>query len=158
MQPVVSNAISEIDPELAYEDADGNGYADEQEAFADAERTAASVDRAGWIENADATFDDWSFDIKVEDNLWRPLDTVQAGLDGWTERNYSWVRIKDGSKIQEGGKVSGDFQVVLSGLESNSRFVVRGEFDVAELGVDKWSYPILEDELRALPQGEAYCK
>jgi hypothetical protein len=158
VQPIVSNAIVEIDPELAYEDADGNGLADEQEAFVDAERAATDLDASGWVENAGASYDDWELEVRLEDNLWRPLDTVQAGLDGWTERNYSWVRIKDGSKIQEEGKVSGDFQVVLSGLESNSRFVVRGEFSVDELRVDKWSYPVLEDELRALPQGEAYCK
>jgi hypothetical protein len=158
VQPIVSNAIVEIDPELAYEDADGNGLADEQEAFVDAERAATGIDASGWVENAGASYDDWELEVRLEDNLWRPLDTVQAGLDGWTERNYSWVRIKDGSKIQEEGKVSGDFQVVLSGLESNSRFVVRGEFSVDELRVDKWSYPVLEDELRALPQGEAYCK
>ncbi|HCH63607.1 MAG TPA: hypothetical protein DFR83_12445 [Deltaproteobacteria bacterium] len=158
VQPVVRNAISEIDPDLLYDDEDGNGIPDEQEAFIEAEAVASAVDAVGWVENAGASMGDWQFETKLEDNLWRPLNTVQAGLDGWTERNYSWVRIKDGSKIQPEGKVSGDFQVVLAGLESNSRFVVQGSFEVDELRVDKWSYPVLEDELRALPQGEAYCR
>lgn len=158
VQPIVRNSFAAIDPDLAYEDLDENGIPDEQEASIEAELTASAVDAAAWVENAGASSGDWNFETKLEDNLWRPLNTVQSGLDGWTERNFSWVRIKDGSKIQEGGKVSGDFQVVMAGLESNSRFVVQGSFDVAELRVDQWAYPVLEDELRAMPQGEAYCR
>jgi hypothetical protein len=158
VQPLVRNSIEEIDPELAYEDADGSGFPDEQEAFVDEELNRVNTDAAEWVELAGATQGDWVMEVKMEDNIWRPLDTLQGGLDGWTERNYSWVRIKSGSAIKEGGKVEGDFQITMSGLESNSQMVVRGEFTIAELRVDKWAYPVLEDELRASEIGQAYCK
>ncbi len=158
VQPQVRNAISEISDEGEYLDEDGDGVPDEQAAFVDAEKALAARDRDGWVELAGASFDDWKMDVKVEDNIWRSVDSVSGGLDGWTERNYSWVRIKDGSNIKEGGRVQGDFQMVLSGLETNSRFVVRGEFDIAELRVDKWAYPVLEDELREGPLGNKECK
>lgn len=158
VQPRVRAAIAEIDTSLEYEDLNGNGIADEQEAFVAEENYNAALDAAEWAELAGATDGNWSMEVKVEDNIWRPLDELQGGLDGWTERNYSWVRIKNGSKIEEGGSVEGDFQVTLSGLESNSQMVLRGEFKVEELKIDKWSYPVLEDELRKAEGGEAYCK
>jgi hypothetical protein len=158
VQPRVRNSIAAIDTELAYEDLDENGIPDEQEAFIADEQFNTLTDAAEWVEIAGASSGDWMMEVKLEDNLWRPLDPLQGGLDGWTERNYSWVRIKDGSDVKEGGSVQGDFQITMSGLESNSQMVVRGEFKVDELKVDKWAYPVLEDELRADEDGQAYCK
>jgi len=158
VQPRVRNSIESIDEELAYEDLDENGVPDEQEDFIAEESFSTALDQTEWIENAGASYDGWNYQVKLEDNLWRPLDTVPGGLDGWTERNYSWVRIKDGSNIKEGGSVKGDFQITLSGIESNSRMVIQGEFTVDELKVDKWAYPVLEEELRESEQGEKFCK
>jgi hypothetical protein len=156
--PVIRNTLSFVDEELDYPDANGDGVPDEQAANIDQEVAAAQIDQGEWVNNAGAyTKDGWEFEVKVEDNLWRPLDTRPSGLDGWTERNYSWVRIADGSDIKEGGKVTGDFQLVMSGLESNSRMIVRGEFKVEELRVDKWAYGILEEEKRAEEGGSAFC-
>ncbi len=156
VQPVVLDALASVEEE--YPDLDANGYPDEQEAFIEQELVDAAIDRAEWVELAGARAKDWEMEIKVEDNLWRGNDTVNSGLDGWTERNYSWVRIKDGSDIKEGGQVSGDFQIVLSGLESNSRMVIRGEFTVDDLKVDRWAYSLLQEELRSSEGGEEYCK
>ena len=61
------------------------------------------------------------FAHKVEYNTWRPIDDTVTGLDGWMEVHSSWVRIKHGSKIKEGGKVEGDYQVFYDGAESGSR-------------------------------------
>ena len=155
--PVIQNTLSSVSEDLDYPDLNSDGVPDEQAANIDLELVAAGLDRAEWVNNAGAYSDGWEFDVKVEDNLWRPLDTSPSGLDGWTERNYSWVRIADGSDITEGGKVSGDFQVVMSGLESNSRMVVRGEFKVEELRIDKWAYDNMEEEKRAEEGGSAFC-
>lgn len=164
VQPVVSNGISAIptevdeDGELAWLDEDENGVPDELEAHIATEQYDVADDAGEWVELAGASHGNWNMEVRLEDNLWRPLDDLQGGLDGWTERNYSWVRIKNGSDIKEGGKVEGDFQITMSGLESNSQMVVRGEFKVDELKVDKWAYPVLEDELRAAEGGEEFCK
>lgn len=165
VQPDVRRSLSQINEDEDgdgipdYIDNDVNGIPDEQEQSVDIELAAAALDRAEWVENAGAYFgNEWQMDVKVEDNLWRPIDSIQSGLDGWTERNYSWVRIKSGSEVKVGGKVTGDFQVVLSGLESNSRMVVRGEFTIDELREDKWAYSFLEDDLRESEQGEKFCE
>jgi len=88
------------------------------------------------------------FQHKLEDNTWRPIDETITGLDGWMEVHSSWVRLKNGSKIKEGGKVEGDFQIVYDGAESGSRLLVTGEFKVDDLREDQWGYDILEDEKR----------
>jgi len=157
MPPVILNTLSSVSEELDYPDVNDDGVPDEQAANIAQEYVTADIDRSEWVNNAGAYTSDWELDIKVEDNLWRPLDTVPSGLDGWTERNYSWVRIADGSDIKEGGKVSGDFQLMLTGLESNSRMIVRGEFKVDELRIDKWAYPVLEEEKRAEENGSEFC-
>jgi hypothetical protein len=91
---------------------------------------------------------DAKFENKIEDNTWRPIDETITGLDGWMEVHSSWVRIKNGSKVQEGGMVEGDFQVFYDGAESSSRVLVRGEFKVKDLREDKWGYEVLEDVKR----------
>jgi hypothetical protein len=88
------------------------------------------------------------FQHKIETNTWRPIDETITGLDGWMEVHSSWVRIKNGSKVEEGGKVSGDFQVLYDGAESGSRLLITGEFSVDDLREDQWGYEILEDAKR----------
>jgi hypothetical protein len=101
----------------------------------------------------------WVYGVKVEDNKWRPLDGVLTGFDGWTEIHRSWVRIKDGSKIEPDGSVEGDFQMVLSGRQSGSQFAFRGTFKVERIREDKWAYNFLEDDLRNTEGwGEKFCE
>jgi hypothetical protein len=100
---------------------------------------------------------DWRFRYKVEDNIWRPIDTEEVGLDGWMEMHGSWVRIKDSSKIEEGAQVEGDFQLFFGGSDSNSHLVVRGEFNIPELKVDRWAYEQLEETKRAEEGGQPFC-
>ena len=88
------------------------------------------------------------FGYKIENNTWRPIDQTITGLDGWMEVHSSWVRLKNGSKIEEGGKVTGDYQLMYDGAESGSRLLVRGEFTVDDLREDQWGYEILEDVKR----------
>jgi hypothetical protein len=98
---------------------------------------------AGAAKNKEA-----KFQHKIENNTWRPIDETITGLDGWMEVHSSWVRIKNGSKVEEGGKVSGDFQVLYDGAESGSRLLITGEFSVDDLREDQWGYEILEDAKR----------
>ena len=92
----------------------------------------------------------------TESNSWRPLDDQDAGVDGWAEVSSSWIRVADGSKLEEGGNASGDFQILLQGFESSSMMLVTGTFSVDKIRKDKWSYPYLEDELRE-QNGTEYC-
>lgn len=107
----------------------------------------------------DASAPDYQFTHKVEDNIWRPVDTTVAGLDGWMEVATSWVRIKNGSKLEVGGSAEGDFQILLHGYDSETRVVVQGTFKVAEIQEDKYAYPVLEDERRDMKEfdGHSYC-
>ncbi len=89
-----------------------------------------------------------AFEHKIEDNLWRPVNVTKSGLDGWAELNSSWVRIANDSDISRGGSVSGDFQIVYTALESNSRMLVKGSFSIPNLREDPWAYTILETEKR----------
>ena len=89
------------------------------------------------------------FSHKIEDNLWRPINLTNTGLDGWLEMHSSWVRIKDGATFEPGSSVEGDFQISYIALESNSRLLVRGSFAIEDLKEDPWAYPVLEDVKRA---------
>ncbi len=98
-----------------------------------------------------------AFQFRVEDNLWRPVDRDDAGLDGWIEMHSSWIRIKDGSDLEPGGSAEGDFQVLYYGSDAEAWVLVRGEFKIDKIRRDKWGYSILEDELRASEDGEPFC-
>ena len=93
---------------------------------------------------------------KIEDNLWRPINSTNNGLDGWLEMHSSWVRIKDGATFEVGSSVEGDFQIAYQALESNSRIVVKGSFAIEALKEDPWAYPILEEDKRA-ENGTEFC-
>ena len=92
--------------------------------------------------------EDRPMSFRIEDNAWRPVDTAMAGLDNWVEKHHSWVRISEDSQLEEGGRVTGDFQIYLSGDQSASNLVVQGSFEVDSLQVDRWAYGVLEDEIR----------
>lgn len=98
-----------------------------------------------------------SFSHKVEDNSWRPVDLTVPGIDGWMEVAASWVRIKSGSELVEGGAAEGEFQIYFEGFESASVMVVEGSFVIDKIRKDKWSYPNLEEEKRE-ENGTTYCE
>ncbi len=89
-----------------------------------------------------------AFSHKLETNEWREMDRSDSGFDGWIDTYNSWVRIKDGSKFEQGGTVEGDYQIYYVGFESASRVLVSGTFKVDKLREDPWAYPILENEKR----------
>ena len=96
------------------------------------------------------------FEHKIETNMWRPVDNTISGLDGWMEVHSSWVRLKTGQTVAPGEKVAGDFQIFFEGTEAGSRLLVRGEFEITELEMDRWGYEILEDVKRE-ENGTLYC-
>ena len=96
------------------------------------------------------------FTYKTEDNFWRPVNTTNSGLDGWSELHSSWVRIKDGADFTAGGTVEGDYQILYTALESNSRMMVKGSFKVEDLRIDNYSYPEFEG-LKREEYGTPFC-
>lgn len=90
---------------------------------------------------------DSTFNLKLEDNAWRTIDSSAAGLDGWIELSSSWIRI-DKRDIEVGSAVKGDFQIYMYSAESGSMLLITGTFDVPEIKEDKWGYPVLEDDKR----------
>ncbi len=135
--------------------ADQQGWADSLQEYAtlwESEMVNAANAYAG-----SAGSPSWTFEHKVEDNLWRAPDDRPAGIDGWMEVHQSWVRVKDGAKIEKGGTAKGDFQIVFTGAETSSRMVVAGSFDITNIREDRWAYPVLEDELRNSDFGTKYC-
>jgi hypothetical protein len=96
------------------------------------------------------------FEHKIEGNEWRPVNTSNAGIDGWAEVHSSWVRIADGSEVVDGGSVTGDFQIMYTASESNSQLLVKGAFSIDNLKEDPWAYPIMEDIKRS-EYGTPFC-
>ena len=83
----------------------------------------------------------------VVDNGWRVSDGRNAGLDGWGELHYNWVRLDQaGADIGIGSPVSGEFRLLYKGVDSGSRLLIEGRFNVEKVKKDTWTV----DEL--LPQ------
>ena len=110
------------------------------------EDTYESTAYAGML----ATVDDYVNEIRKDyrdaqviyepmwhDNLWRVPDGSPVGFDGWAEVHYSWA-VVDGT-IAEGESISGMFNMVTDGNDSNSRFIIRGEFEVDKIKMDRWT-------------------
>ena len=76
---------------------------------------------------------------RVHDNAWREPDASAAGLDGWVEMHYNWVRFDEGSELEVGGAATGEFNLVFEATESSSTFLVRGRFEVPKFKKDKWT-------------------
>lgn len=96
------------------------------------------------------------FSTKVEDNSWRAYDGARQGIDGWIDVNTSWVRIKNGSKMEVGGSAEGDFQILFEGSEALSRVLVTGTFKTSNIREDKWGYEDLEAVKRE-ENGTPFC-
>jgi hypothetical protein len=76
---------------------------------------------------------------RVHANAWRTPDDSNAGLDGWLEFHYSWIRFDAGSELETGGAATGEFQMVFDANDSPSRFFVRGKFNVSKFKRDTWT-------------------
>lgn len=131
-------------------------------AQADAVQQGRDMSEIAGAYLGDAESPSWRFSNKVEDNLWRPVSTYPAsydGLDGWVETQNSWVRVKNGSKMEPDGEVEGDFQIYLQGIDSSSRVVLTGTFKTNRIREDKQAYDNLEDEIRSNTEigGHEYC-
>lgn len=79
-------------------------------------------------------------------NDWRPPDGLADGLDGWGELHYNWVRIDDGSKLEVDGNASGEFHLLLTAIDSQSRVLIRGEFNVDKIKKERWGTKDVEAE------------
>ena len=104
----------------------------------------SAVDWTDEMAGADAVelqYGDSSFQMKVEDNSWRPVDQSSAGLDSWVQVESSWVVFdQDPNDIRAGDAASGSFQILFDGTESGSHVLVSGEFDIPEVFEDRWGY------------------
>jgi len=74
----------------------------------------------------------------VHTNEWRIPDGHAAGLDGWVELHYNWIRFDSGSDLAVGGEASGDFGLVYDAQESQSRVFVTGSFQIDRIKRDRW--------------------
>jgi hypothetical protein len=73
-------------------------------------------------------------------NGWRVSDGRNAGLDGWGELHYNWIRVDQAAdQLELGAEVSGEFQLVFKGVDSGSRLFVQGEFTVDKIKKDHWT-------------------
>ena len=92
----------------------------------------------------------------VSRNLWRQPDGLPDGLDGWMEIVYSWVSVDDGSELEVGGAASGQFNVILEGSDSSSRFYLRGRWNVPKLRRDRFTTQFLP-EIKAEENETVVC-
>lgn len=89
----------------------------------------------------DLGFGDAAFQMKVEDNRWRPVDQSSAGLDSWVQVDTSWVTFdQDPETLAPGDATSGSYQILFKGTESGSYILVAGTFEVPEIREDRWGY------------------
>lgn len=76
----------------------------------------------------------------IVDNGWRVSDGRNAGLDGWGELHYNWLRLDQaGEDIAVGNPVSGEFRLLYKGVDSGSRLFVEGTFTVDKVKRDTWT-------------------
>jgi hypothetical protein len=75
----------------------------------------------------------------VPSNAWRKPDGAATGLDGWGEIDYSWIRFdQPAATIARGADLSGNFHLRFYGANSQSQFMVQGEFTVRNVKRDTW--------------------
>jgi hypothetical protein len=92
----------------------------------------------------------------LQDNGWRDDDAGLGGLDGWMGLDYSWVTFDAGSELEVGGSASGEFNLFLDAVDSQSRFHIRGHFTVDPIKQDVWVSDNLEEE-QILPDSRPAC-
>ncbi len=85
----------------------------------------------------------------VETNRWRAFQhTDPASLSRWVEMHYNWVEFDgDPATLEAGDSTSGRFSLFLDAVDSSTRVVVRGTFEIPRLKNDKWTTDYLPPEL-----------
>ncbi len=123
-------------------------YSDYDELLAQVQASAAEWQAEMAGDDALAYgYGDPVFELKVEDNSWRPVDQSSAGLDSWVQVESSWVEFdQDPDQIQAGDPASGSFQILFDGSESGSHVLISGTFDIPEVFEDRWGYTDLMEE------------
>lgn len=72
-------------------------------------------------------------------NEWRLPQGDAAGLDGWTELDFNWVRFDEAREdLVVGGSANGEFHLVMRSGDSPSRLVLTGTFTVDKIKQDRW--------------------
>lgn len=77
----------------------------------------------------------------MHDNRWRGFsERDPASLSRWAELHYNWVRFdEDPAGIEPGDSASGEFFLTFDALDSSTRMLVRGSFEVKAFRRDTWS-------------------
>ena len=89
-------------------------------------------------------------------NKWRAIDDAAAGFDSWSEIHYSYVVFSADSDLRVGGRAEGAFTLVLDGSDTNSRVIVRGQFEIPKIKRDTWAPRDLRDDKRE-ESGVEFC-
>lgn len=93
----------------------------------------------------------------VHDNRWRVPDDISAGIDGWVELDYNWVRFDQApGDLAVGNPATGDFYLTLVAVGSQSELTVHGSFDIPKIKADKWTVPDLTAQKQE-EYGTALC-
>jgi len=90
----------------------------------------------------------WSYRPITHRNKWRPMDGVGAGFDAWSELHYSYVVFSADSDLRVGGRAEGAFTLALDGSDTNSRVIVKGQFEIPKIKRDTWAPADLREEKR----------
>lgn len=111
---------------------------DDPETNSDYQRVIRRVEDI--VEETNDEFEDIQAPItaQIHTNEWRAPDGSAAGLDGWVELHYSWIRFDDGATFDKGDPLSGDFNLLFDGVESQTRVAVSGSFTIDKLKKDRW--------------------
>lgn len=85
----------------------------------------------------------------VHGNRWRPFQpNDSAHLSHWVEMHYNWVEFdEDPAGVEPGDTVSGQFHLFFDAIDSSTRVMVRGAFEIPKLKRDKWATDYLPPEL-----------
>jgi len=130
---------------LFYGDSEG----DYRRVIADAEDTSDDVNDE--LEDIRAPIT-----TTVHTNEWRERDESPAGLDGWAELHYSYIRFDEGTTFNKGDDFSGEMQLTFDARDSQTRVMVTGRFTVENLKTDNWTTDDIQAEILA-ENGNTLC-
>ncbi len=119
--------------ELIEEVAGGDSNVPEEKA------ECSELDATGISREVECEFANFGVEIdtRVHTNEWRLPDGSEAGLDGWVELHYNWVHFdQTREELAIGEAASGEFHLLLDAVESQSRVLVKGTFDVEKIRKD----------------------
>ena len=126
-------------------------------ARADAEAQAGVLELDQIFREADPEKEPfYAYASMIHDNQWRIIDGTVEGYDGWVQRFPNYVVFSKDSDLRIGGSARGAFTLLLQGQDSNTKVLVRGEFDIETIKKDRWAPPDLQQDKRD-ESGLEYC-